>query len=141
MAAVSGFLLTAIPNWTGRLPVRRHRLAILALLWLTGRIACLFSADLPAWLTPAIDLAFPATLLAVAAREIKLRSRQVSTEVGFTAGAHGWALSSWRRLVPIPPHDQCDECECTSKNSDAESSRRLWQLQPEKALTNLLHRE
>ena len=46
MAAVAGFLLTAIPNWTGRLPVRGLRLAALAGLWLLGRLACLISADL-----------------------------------------------------------------------------------------------
>ena len=70
MAAVAGFLLTAIPNWTGRLPVRGYPLATLASLWLVGRIACLISADLPAWLAVLADLAFPVALLAVAAREI-----------------------------------------------------------------------
>lgn len=70
MAAVAGFLLTAIPNWTGRLPVRGNRLAVLAGLWLLGRLACLISADLPAWLAVLADLAFPTALLAVAAREI-----------------------------------------------------------------------
>ncbi|MGE0116666.1 MAG: NnrS family protein [Dongiaceae bacterium] len=70
MAAVTGFLLTAIPNWTERLPVHGNRLAALASLWLLGRIACLISADLPGWLAAVIDLAFPVTLLAVAAREI-----------------------------------------------------------------------
>ncbi len=70
MAAVAGFLLTAIPNWTGRLPVRGYPLAGLAALWLLGRIACLISADLPAWLAVLADLAFPTALLAVAAREI-----------------------------------------------------------------------
>jgi uncharacterized protein involved in response to NO len=70
MAAVAGFLLTAIPNWTGRLPVRGHPLALLASLWLLGRIACLISADLPAWLAIAADLSFPVVLLAVVAREI-----------------------------------------------------------------------
>src|ERR1700690_245086 len=49
MAAVGGFLLTAIPNWTNRLPVRGYPLALLTGLWLLGRIACLISADLPAW--------------------------------------------------------------------------------------------
>lgn len=48
MAAVAGFLLTAIPNWTGRLPVRGRPLALLAGIWLLGRVACLISADLPA---------------------------------------------------------------------------------------------
>ncbi|MGC2415195.1 MAG: NnrS family protein [Stellaceae bacterium] len=70
MAAVAGFLLTAIPNWTGRLPVRGLRLAALAGLWLLGRLACLISADLPTWLAVLADLAFPTALLAVAAREI-----------------------------------------------------------------------
>ena len=70
MAAVAGFLLTAIPNWTGRLPVRGYPLATLACLWLVGRIACLISADLPAWLAVLADLSFPVALLAVAAREI-----------------------------------------------------------------------
>ncbi|HTI84982.1 MAG TPA: NnrS family protein [Alphaproteobacteria bacterium] len=70
MAAVAGFLLTAIPNWTGRLPVRGFRLAVLVILWVLGRIACLISADMPAWLAIALDLAFPAMLLFVAAREV-----------------------------------------------------------------------
>ncbi len=43
---------------------------MLACLWLVGRIACLISADLPAWLAVLADLAFPVALLAVAAREI-----------------------------------------------------------------------
>ena len=46
-----GFLLTAIPNWTGRLPVTGAPLGALALLWLAGRIAMLFSAKIGA--TPA----------------------------------------------------------------------------------------
>jgi uncharacterized protein involved in response to NO len=70
MASVAGFLLTAIPNWTGRLPVRGYPLAVLAGLWLLGRLACLISAHLPAWLAIVADLSFPVVLLAVAAREI-----------------------------------------------------------------------
>ena len=70
MAAVAGFLLTAIPNWTGRLPVQGCQLALLAGLWLLGRVACLISADLPALLAIVADLSFPVVLLAVAAREI-----------------------------------------------------------------------
>jgi uncharacterized protein involved in response to NO len=70
MAAVGGFLLTAIPNWTQRLPVNGVPLAVLLALWLLGRAACLTSALLPAWLSITADLAFPAVLAAVAAREI-----------------------------------------------------------------------
>ena len=70
MAAVAGFLLTAIPNWTGRLPVSGVPLALLAGLWLLGRIACLVSALVPAWLAVAADLSFPVVLVGVVAREI-----------------------------------------------------------------------
>jgi len=70
MAAIAGFLLTAIPNWTKRLPIRGFPLALLAGLWLFGRIACLISALAPAWLAVAADLAFPAVLAIVVAREI-----------------------------------------------------------------------
>jgi uncharacterized protein involved in response to NO len=64
LAAVAGFLLTAIPNWTGRLPVRGLRLALLAALWLAGRIAMLVSG------AALLDLAFPAALIVVVAREL-----------------------------------------------------------------------
>jgi uncharacterized protein involved in response to NO len=70
MAAVAGFLLTAIPNWTRRLPVAGTPLAALAGLWLLGRITCLISQWLPAWLAIAADLAFPIMLAAVVMREI-----------------------------------------------------------------------
>ncbi len=70
MAAIAGFLLTAIPNWTRRLPVSGWPLALLAGLWLLGRVACLVSALLPPWLAIAADLSFPAALIGVAAREI-----------------------------------------------------------------------
>ena len=46
MAAVGGFVLTAIPNWTTRPPVAGARLALLAALWLLGRVVCLVSAAL-----------------------------------------------------------------------------------------------
>jgi uncharacterized protein involved in response to NO len=70
MAAVGGFLLTAIPNWTNRAPVAGAPLILLVSLWLTGRIACLCSAMIPAWLAVVADLAFPIALEAVAAREL-----------------------------------------------------------------------
>ena len=69
-AAVAGFLLTAIPNWTGRLPVSGWPLAALAALWLAGRIAILCSAEIGGIAAAAIDVSFLVTLAAVAAREI-----------------------------------------------------------------------
>ena len=38
-AGLAGFLLTAVPNWTGRPPVRGLPLAGLGLVWLAGRVA------------------------------------------------------------------------------------------------------
>jgi uncharacterized protein involved in response to NO len=70
MATIAGFLLTAIPNWTGRLPVSGRLLALLVGLWLLGRLVCLISSFTPVWLAIAADLSFPAFLVAVAAREI-----------------------------------------------------------------------
>ena len=70
MATIAGFLLTAIANWSGRQPVNGALLALLAALWLFGRLVCLISAFLPAWLAAAGDLAFPALLAGVVAREI-----------------------------------------------------------------------
>lgn len=70
MAAVAGFLLTAIPNWTRRMPVSGAPLGILAALWLLGRITCLISQWLPAWLAIAADLSFPLALSLIVAREL-----------------------------------------------------------------------
>lgn len=38
-AVIAGFLFTAIPNWTGRMPTRGWPLMALAALWLGGRLA------------------------------------------------------------------------------------------------------
>ena len=69
-ATVAGFLLTAIPNWTGRLPLRGTPLALLAGLWLAGRVAVLFSSVIGAPAAALIDLAFPLAFVAVIAREL-----------------------------------------------------------------------
>jgi len=69
-AIATGFLLTAIPNWTGRLPVNGYPLAGLGVLWLAGRAAVAGSAIWGAGLAAVIDVAFLVTLAAVALREI-----------------------------------------------------------------------
>jgi len=46
-AVVTGFLLTAIPNWTGRLPLQGWPLLILVIAWAAGRIAVTLSAAQP----------------------------------------------------------------------------------------------
>lgn len=69
-AAIAGFILTAIPNWTSRAPIRGQPLVALVILWIAGRIACFASALLPAWFSVAIDSAFLLALCIVVAREI-----------------------------------------------------------------------
>jgi len=69
-AVLAGFLLTAVPNWTGRLPMVGWTLAALFGLWVAGRAAILVSASLPAAVAPVIDLAFPLVLGAMILREI-----------------------------------------------------------------------
>ncbi|QTL04404.1 NnrS family protein [Aquabacter sp. L1I39] len=69
-AAIGGFLLTAIPNWTGRLPVRGAPLLGLVLAWIAGRLAVAFSARIGWDLALALDMAFLILLAAACVREI-----------------------------------------------------------------------
>jgi uncharacterized protein involved in response to NO len=69
-AALAGFMLTAIPNWTGRLPVSGLPLLGLVLIWLIGRVALAFPGlvGLPASMV--VDSLFLPLLAFVAAVEI-----------------------------------------------------------------------
>ncbi len=69
-AIVGGFLLTAIPNWTGRLPLQGLPLAVLVSTWLAGRIAVCMSETIGWAIACAIDVTFLGLLAAAAAREI-----------------------------------------------------------------------
>ncbi|WP_193336932.1 NnrS family protein [Devosia beringensis] len=69
-AALAGFLLTAVPNWTGRLPVSGTPLIVLFAVWCAGRLALLAPDMLGPPLSIAVDAAFLPLLLAICAREI-----------------------------------------------------------------------
>ncbi|MEP0321918.1 NnrS family protein [Bauldia litoralis] len=69
-AVTAGFLLTAVPNWTGSLPVIGWPLAGLAGLWVLGRCAIAVSIHLPPLVTALADLALPLALGVFLAREI-----------------------------------------------------------------------
>src|SRR5579871_1987669 len=64
LAGITGFYLTAVPNWTGAAPVRGARLALLVALWLAARIAIWGSAVLPPLLVAGLDLALLPVLAA-----------------------------------------------------------------------------
>lgn len=67
-AVIAGFVLTAVPNWTGRLPLSGWPLAGLAGLWLAGRIAS--NVAPPSVPVMVIDLAFPSVLAFAVWREV-----------------------------------------------------------------------
>lgn len=69
-AVVAGFLLAAVPNWTGSLPMVGWPLTGLAGLWVLGRLAIGTSAFLPLLLVALADLALPVALTGFLAREI-----------------------------------------------------------------------
>lgn len=69
-AIIAGFLLTAIPNWTGRLPIKGAPLVVFFLVWVAGRVAVFASGWIGWQATAAIDLAFLVLVAAMAAREI-----------------------------------------------------------------------
>src|SRR3546814_14757644 len=73
-AAVAGFILTAVPQWTGRPVLSGRPLALLALLWMAGRLAVTFSATLGPVAAAVVDLSSLVVLLLVVVNDI-LRAR------------------------------------------------------------------
>ena len=61
-AVVAGFLFTAIPNWTGRMPTRGWPLVGLAALWMAGRLAVGGVLGLGPVAVMALDCAFLAAI-------------------------------------------------------------------------------
>lgn len=57
-AAVGGFLLTAVPNWTGTHHASGKPLMLLFAAWIAGRLGWLAAGYLPAWLVAGMDLAY-----------------------------------------------------------------------------------
>lgn len=69
-AALAGFLLTAIPNWTGREAVKGTSLALLTGIWVAGRAAVFWLPSTSPILAALIDVSFPIALCVVSAREL-----------------------------------------------------------------------
>jgi uncharacterized protein involved in response to NO len=106
-AAIAGFLLTAVPNWTGRMPIQGWGLGALALLFVAGRVAVACSVELGP-IAMAIDLAFPLALLAVLGREIvagrNWRNLPMLAVLGLIATANGLThleALGWAATAPI----------------------------------------
>lgn len=69
-AIVAGFLLTAVPNWTGRLPVSGLPLVALFFVWCAGRVVMLAPGILGVVPSAVVEATFLPTMLVVCVREI-----------------------------------------------------------------------
>ena len=74
-AAVSGFLLTAVPSWTGQPGFAGRPLVLLATLWSAARVA-VYVPVLPAWSIAMIDVSFlPALAVLIAPLLFRAKNR------------------------------------------------------------------
>jgi uncharacterized protein involved in response to NO len=105
-AAVGGFLLTAVPSWTGRAPLKGLPLALLVAAWLLGRIA-MAVAVAPSLVLTLLDLLYPVGLAVIVAGDIvaaaSRRNYQVALIVGALAVVDLVYHLSAAALVPFPP--------------------------------------
>ncbi len=69
-AGMAGFLLTAVPSWTSSPPVKGWPLALLALLWLVGRVAMWIGWGLGNWAVAIADISLLLALSAVLGAKI-----------------------------------------------------------------------
>lgn len=90
-AIVAGFLLTAVPNWTGRLPVCGLPLMVLVSVWVAGRAVMLLQPG-PVWVPAIVDAAFLLLFAAVIWREViagrNTRNLKVAAAVSMLALAN-----------------------------------------------------
>jgi uncharacterized protein involved in response to NO len=112
--AIAGFLLTAVPGWTGARGFAGGPLRLIATLWALGRIGVATSAFLPPLLVAALDLSFLPVLTGfVLAPLIRERNRNTpllavltalwASNIAFYWGLYGGniALARYALLIGI----------------------------------------
>ena len=85
-AALAGFLLTAVPSWTGARGFAGWPLAAVALAWFLGRLAFALANVLPLWALAAAELAFLPGVAVLLAPPL-VRSRNRNTPLLFVLAA------------------------------------------------------
>ena len=112
-AVITGFLFTAVPNWTGRMPITGWPLLVLVVLWMAGRVAMTFSADIGWGAAMVIDVAFLVAVLGVIVVEIfagkNWRNFRVlvplalliAANVGFHLEAHSQGITDVSRRAAL----------------------------------------
>lgn len=99
-AAIAGFMLTAVPSWTGGRGFAGRPLVLLAALWLLGRVAMAAAGVLPLPLVAVAELVFlPALALTVAPSLLRSSNRNApllivlfalwATDAGFMYALRG----------------------------------------------------
>jgi uncharacterized protein involved in response to NO len=116
MAAIAGFSLTAVANWTGRPAVHGAPLAWLLVSWLVGRLAMMLTGWLPAGVVLVLDSLFPVLLGFLLSKEIIAgRSRRnyplvaimvavIILNLLYHLGAGGWLPGGDRLAIYLLIH-------------------------------------
>jgi uncharacterized protein involved in response to NO len=101
-AAIAGFLLTAVGNWTGTERLHGRALAALWLVWLAGRVL-MASTVAPAWIAHGIDLAFLPLVMLDAGRRV-WQARQPRHAIVLAVLGALWAMELAFHLDPAGPY-------------------------------------
>jgi uncharacterized protein involved in response to NO len=97
-AVILGFLLTAIPNWTDRPPVRGGELAGLWVLWVIGRVVIAGPA-LPPLLVAVLDGAFLVAAAGLLWREIAMAKSWKHAPMGVLVSFYALANMTFHMLT------------------------------------------
>tara|TARA_R110002095_G_scaffold57395_3_gene49294 strand:- start:1738 stop:2988 length:1251 start_codon:yes stop_codon:yes gene_type:complete len=89
-AAIGGFLLAAVANWTGRSPVQGTPLTLLVGSWLLGRGVMLSNGALPELLVLGVDSLYWVLLTALVGREIWISGNRRNLKVIVILGLFGF---------------------------------------------------
>ena len=103
VAAVAGFLLTAVPSWTGTKAVSGAPLMALAALWIAGRVAVFPWTGMPEPVAAVIDIAFLPGLGLALARPLvaagKWRNSAFLILIGLMTAANLLIHLDWLELL------------------------------------------
>jgi uncharacterized protein involved in response to NO len=92
-AAIAGFLLTAVPSWTGSRGFAGGPLVVLTLLWLAGRVAFAAAGSLPPVVLVVAELAFLPMLAFMIGRSL-LRERNRNFPMLIIIAVL-WGIDAW----------------------------------------------
>ena len=89
-AVITGFLLTAIPNWTDRPPIRGYELMLLFTLWLAGRLLIAIPGFTPL-ISAIVDVGFLIAVAGLVWREIVAAKSWSRTPMGILISLYAGA--------------------------------------------------